>query len=215
MRNCSIRGRTGREADRVVVPSKQGNSGGGKGPDLRHAIEDGEDREIDDESRNARQDQEPSEKALWQGEGGARLPLLPAVRQDLPRRHPSPRLCAGSRERGSARRGRGDVRADRGGRRGGVAGGSARGPRLEDVPARAGSCGVPVRQKDAKGNDSVYYVSTTSWSRPGAREDDQSGFPDARYVPYLVYDSAKLKPLGLNLGDLALIAWKGRATFAV
>jgi len=42
--------RTGRESDRVVVPLKPGNSGGGKGPDFRHAFEDGEDGVIDDES---------------------------------------------------------------------------------------------------------------------------------------------------------------------
>ena len=47
----------------------------------------------------------------------------------------APRLCAGPRQCGRAGRGRGDVRADRGGGRGGVAGGLARGPRLEDVPA--------------------------------------------------------------------------------
>ena len=43
-----------RESDRVVVPSKPGNSGGGKGPDFRHAFEEGEVGVIDDESRNAR-----------------------------------------------------------------------------------------------------------------------------------------------------------------
>jgi hypothetical protein len=79
----------------------------------------------------------------------------------------------------------------------------------------AGACGVPVRQRDANGSDTAYYVSTTSWHRPGALESDQSGFPDARYVPYLVFDSAKFKPFGVELGDLALIAWRGHATFAV
>src|SRR6185312_852813 len=39
-------------------------------------------RGIGDEPRNARQDQKPSEKALLQGEGGAQLPLLSALRQD-------------------------------------------------------------------------------------------------------------------------------------
>ena len=79
----------------------------------------------------------------------------------------------------------------------------------------AGNCGIPVRQKDASGQPQPYYVSTTSWSKPGAREDEQEGFPDARYVPYLVYDRDKLHPLGLALGDLGLIAWKGRSTFFV
>src|SRR5262249_31977685 len=42
--------RTGRESDRATVPSKPGNSGGGKGPDFRHAFEGGEVGVIDDES---------------------------------------------------------------------------------------------------------------------------------------------------------------------
>ena len=33
---------TGRESDRVIVPTKPGNSGGGKDPDFRCAFEDGE-----------------------------------------------------------------------------------------------------------------------------------------------------------------------------
>jgi len=49
----------------------------------------------------------------------------------------------------------------------------------------------------------------------GFVDDDQSSYPDARYVPYLVYDGARLKNFGVVVGDLALVAWKGRATFAV
>src|ERR1700682_3558770 len=106
-------GGLGRVSDRVIVPSRPGNSGGGKNPDFWYAFDDGEEGVIGDEPRNARKDQELSEKALLQGEGGARLPLLSALRQDLPRGHTSSRLCAGSRPWGRARRGRGDLQAYR------------------------------------------------------------------------------------------------------
>src|SRR5476649_1888166 len=58
-------------------------------------------------------------------------------REDIP----SPRLCVGPRKCGRAGRGRGDLRGDRSVGSGGVAGGPARGPRLEDVPAGAGAAG--------------------------------------------------------------------------
>ena len=37
-----LRAAAGRESDRVVVPLKPGNAGGGKGPDFWCAFEDGE-----------------------------------------------------------------------------------------------------------------------------------------------------------------------------
>jgi hypothetical protein len=54
----------GRESDRGIVPLNPGNSGGGKAPDFWNAFEDGEDGVIGDEPRNARKDQDPSEKAI-------------------------------------------------------------------------------------------------------------------------------------------------------
>jgi hypothetical protein len=36
--------RSGRESDRVMVPLRPGNAGGGKGPDFWRAFDDGEDR---------------------------------------------------------------------------------------------------------------------------------------------------------------------------
>src|ERR1700758_5218158 len=102
-------------------------------------------RGIGDEPRNARQDQEPSEEALLQGEGGARLPLLSALRQDLSRGHSSPRLCAGPRQCGSAGGGRDELCRDRSGGPGRLAGGLARGPRLEAGPARSGAGGGGAR----------------------------------------------------------------------
>jgi len=92
---------------------------------------------------------------------------------------------------------------------------SERACRYRNGPAKGSDCGLPLRQKNADGTVSAYYVSVTPYHRNGAREDDQTGYPDARYVPYLVYDPSVLRPLGVKIGDLALVAWKGRATFAV
>ena len=61
-----------RVSDRVVVPLKPGNSGGGKDPDFWRAFDAGEEAVIGDEPGNARQDPEPAEEAVLQGEGGER-----------------------------------------------------------------------------------------------------------------------------------------------
>src|SRR5215472_6609997 len=79
---------------------KLGNAGRGKDPNFWCAFEVGEVRVIGDEPGNTRKDPDPSEKAVSQGEGGARLPFLCALRQDLSRRHSAPRLWSGPRERG-------------------------------------------------------------------------------------------------------------------
>jgi hypothetical protein len=50
---------------------KPGNAGGGKGPDVWNAFEDGEDWVIGDEPDNTDEDQDLSEEALSQGEGRA------------------------------------------------------------------------------------------------------------------------------------------------
>jgi hypothetical protein len=75
--------------------------------------------------------------------------------------------------------------------------------------------GVPVRQADAQGHPLDFYISATSWHRHAAADTDQSAYLDARFVPYLVYDKSRLSPLGIRLGDIALVAWQGRATFAI
>jgi hypothetical protein len=76
-------------------------------------------------------------------------------------------------------------------------------------------CGVPVQQRSEQDQPLDFYVSATSWHRSGAAPTDQSAYLDARYVPYLVYDRSRLEKLGINLKDLALVAWQGRATFAI
>ena len=42
--NAGSGGGAGRESDRVIVPLKPGNAGGGKGPDFWCAFDEGEDR---------------------------------------------------------------------------------------------------------------------------------------------------------------------------
>jgi RNA-directed DNA polymerase len=71
-----------------MVPRRPGNAGGGKGPDFWRAFRRRRGSVIGDEPGNAQEDPDPSEEALSQGEGGAGIPLLPALRQDLPQRHP-------------------------------------------------------------------------------------------------------------------------------
>jgi hypothetical protein len=94
---------------------------------------------IGDEPGNTREDPDPSEEAVLQGEGGAGVPFLPALRQDLPRGHSGSRLCAGPCERGRAGRGRNDIRADRGGRVGRMARRPQEGPYCTDLSARTGA----------------------------------------------------------------------------
>src|SRR6266545_3754716 len=79
---------------------------------------------IGDEPDNPREDQDAPAQALCEGQGGAGLPLLPALRQDLSGRHPRPRVRVGASQRRRAWGRWCDVREDRGGGLGGVAGGS-------------------------------------------------------------------------------------------
>src|SRR3954465_14353649 len=64
-----------------MVPLRPGNAGGGKDPDFWRAFDGGEDEVIGGEPANTRTDPDPPAKAVSQGEGGAGLPLLPALRQ--------------------------------------------------------------------------------------------------------------------------------------
>jgi hypothetical protein len=82
---------------------------------------------IGDEPGNTDNDPDPSEKAIPQGEGGACLPLLPTLRQDLPSGHPASCLCAGPSKCGRAGYGRNDLCGGRSVGPREVAGGPARG----------------------------------------------------------------------------------------
>src|SRR3984957_21026475 len=121
---------------------RPGNAGGAKDPDFWCAFDDGEVKVIGDEPENTDNDPDPSEKAIPQGGGGACLPFLPALRQDLPCGYPASCLCAGPSKCGRAGYGRNDLCGGRSVGPGEVAGGPARGTGCEDVPARSGAAGV-------------------------------------------------------------------------
>src|SRR3974390_2017906 len=76
---------------------------------------------IGEEPDNPRKDRDAPAQALCEGQGGARFPLLPALRQDLSKRHPRTRVRVGASQCRRAWRGWRAVRDDRGGARGGGA----------------------------------------------------------------------------------------------
>ena len=62
--------------------------------------EEAKEEVIDDESNNAEQHPGASKEAIHQGEAGAALPLLFALRQNLPGRHPGTCLRVGESQSG-------------------------------------------------------------------------------------------------------------------
>jgi hypothetical protein len=170
-------GRSTVHAEHDFVMTKPGNAGGGKGPCFWCAFEAVEDRGIGGEPGNTRTDPDTAEKALSQGEGGAGVPLLSALRQGLARGHSRPRLCARPCERGCAGCGRGDVCRDRGGRAGRVARRFARRVAREDVSTTSGATGDDPEarwRRAATGHPDDTgscrrRASSTTWCRPPSR----------------------------------------------
>jgi hypothetical protein len=80
------------------------------------------------------------------------------------------------------------------------------------------SCGVPLAAVGADGKPTGYWVSTLSWSDAKKPLNDPSRYPDPRYIPHFVLPGGEAgefaKAYGIKLGDIALVAWKGRAAFA-
>src|SRR5271167_3913366 len=100
---------------------KPGNSGGGKGPYFRCALEEGEEKVIGDEPGNTNEDPDASEEAVPKGEGRAELPFLSALRQDVPGGYSGPCLRTGKVQSGRAGRGWAELPGDRIARVGGMA----------------------------------------------------------------------------------------------
>src|SRR5260370_8572395 len=71
---------------------------------------------IDHESNNAEQHPGASKEAIHQGEAGTELPLLFALRQNLPGRHPGTCLRVGESQSGGPRNRSTKLRGDRIGR---------------------------------------------------------------------------------------------------
>src|SRR5450631_4562539 len=76
--------------ERLVVPMKPGNAGGGKGPWFRTDAIRSEGAEIGQPS-NSGKCSETADGVTRESEDGSRVPLLCAVRQDLPGGYPGPR----------------------------------------------------------------------------------------------------------------------------
>src|ERR1700722_5732314 len=114
---------------------------------------------IGDEPDNPRKDRDAPAQALCEGQGGAWLPLLPLVRQDLSGGHLGPRVRVGESQQGRAWGRWCDVREGRGGGEGGVADGSGRGAWGQDVPAAAGASRVDPEAR---------------WRRAAARHPDDT-----------------------------------------
>ena len=80
-------------------------------------------------------------------------------------------------------------------------------------------CGAPIRQLDAQGQSTDYYLTTTALRRPGAPGESkvQADYVDAAQVPYVVLPGAMKLPVATPwaVGDLAVVVWKGRSVYAV
>jgi hypothetical protein len=151
-------GRSGRRGatERPVVPMKPGNAGGGKGPWFRTDAISKEGQEIGQPS-NSEKCSETAEGVTRESEDGSRLSLLRLVRQDLPRRHPGPRLCPESRQQGRTGRRRSGLRGRRGVR------GAA-------MARRSGAC--------AQGGDLPTRPHQTSVYPQSQRQTQTAGYPD-------------------------------------
>src|SRR6202051_1318890 len=86
-------------AERLVVPLKPGNSGGGKGPQFKTNATSGEGPEIGKPS-NSETCSKAADGVARESEGRSWLSLLRAARQDQPRRHPGACLCPVPLEQG-------------------------------------------------------------------------------------------------------------------
>lgn len=80
-------------------------------------------------------------------------------------------------------------------------------------------CGAPIRQLDAQGQPTDYYLTTTALRRPGAPGNtrNQADYVDAAQVPYVVLPGGVKLPVATPwaAGDLAVLVWKGRTVYAV
>src|SRR6202158_3907315 len=96
---------------------------------------------MDDESNNAEQYPVASKEAIHQGEAGTQLPLLFALRQNLPGRHPGTCLRVGESQSGGPRDRSTELRGDRIGRAAEVASRPAGRAVPKNVPAPSGATG--------------------------------------------------------------------------
>ena len=134
-------------AERLVVPMKPGNAGGGKGPQLKGNARSDEDGGIGDEPNNPRKCSEVADGVARQSEGIARLSLLRAVRQGVPKGRSGVRLRMLQSQWRSSRSGRPDVRGHRGVRQGAMVGRTGARAEEANVSTTSGAAGVHTRSR--------------------------------------------------------------------
>lgn len=87
-----------------------------------------------------------------------------------------------------------------------------------DRPADQG-CGTPVRQFNASGRDSDFYLTVNTLRRPGSARDTrrQADYADAGSVPFIVLPGRVRLPLGKSAGpgDYAAVVVGGKVAYAV
>src|SRR6202048_132117 len=100
-------GQAGRSgvAERLAVPLKPGNAGGGKGPQFKTNAASSEGPEIGKPS-NSEKRSETADSVTRESEGRSRLSLLCPVRQDQPRGYSGACLCPVPFQQGCTGRGR-------------------------------------------------------------------------------------------------------------
>src|SRR5215472_11067536 len=125
---------------------------------------------IGDEPGNTDSDPDSSEKAVPEGEGRTGLPLLLALRQDLPRGHSRPCLRVGESQPGGTRCGWPHVLGNRDARASGVAGWYQGGTSREDVSATTSATGY---DSEAWGRGTT--ARDTDHSGPGGADCRQAG----------------------------------------
>src|SRR5882762_6469061 len=89
--------------ERLVVPMKPGNAGGGKGPQFRTDARRSEGQEIG-QPINSEKCSEAADGVTRESEDRSRISLLRSVRQDLPGGYPGACLCSVPLEQGRAGR---------------------------------------------------------------------------------------------------------------
>ena len=81
------------------------------------------------------------------------------------------------------------------------------------------NCGVPIRQRDVRGDETDYYVTTNILRRPGSDRDSdvQADYADASTIPFIVLPDGVALPAAMRsgAGDYAAVVVDGRVAFAL
>ena len=154
-------------AERLVVPLKPGNAGGGKGPQLKGQRKKRRRTEgLAMSLTTPRKCSEAADGVACQSEGIAQLSFLCAVRQGVSEGRSGLRLRMLPSQRRSSRSGWPDVRGHRGVRRGAVVGRTGGRTEESNVSTAAGAAGVHTeagREAAAVGNTRRSGIAWCRW----------------------------------------------------